>query len=336
MVPTNRIYLFTYKRHNLLPRAVQSLLAQTLEDWVCEVHNDCPGDLFPEQYITSLNDPRFIIKNHETNLGPTASFNLAFAGCPEKYVSILEDDNWWEPGFLKRMSAIMDENPALDVAWSNMRIWKEQQDGSWGNTGKTTWDIPQTGAFYDWPNNLQALGALHSIGAMIYRGEKAKDYLIPANCESAIIEHIRERTFKFPIFLSGEPLANFSQTLQTSRSDKSWIWTSCQIMLLASFVNTAKDYEKTFEETLSFYRRQKPSPVANFFLMLFFLGGKTKLLKYFSLNDWYVFSIWMIKNNLKLIKIQQYLKQNRNVYQFLQQHTSQLYNHHAGQALPGK
>ena len=42
-----RVYLLTYRRNHLLPRALKSLLAQSFTDWVCELHNDDPADLFP-------------------------------------------------------------------------------------------------------------------------------------------------------------------------------------------------------------------------------------------------------------------------------------------------
>ena len=84
-----RVYLFTYERNEMLKRAVNSLLKQTVTDWICEVHNDKPGDEFPSKYINSLNDNRFMIMDHAENLGTTRSFNLAFTGCREKYASML-------------------------------------------------------------------------------------------------------------------------------------------------------------------------------------------------------------------------------------------------------
>ena len=81
-----RVFLATYRRNALLERALASLRAQTAQDWICEVHNDCPGNTYPAEYIDSLNDPRFVIIDHAENLGPVVSFNLAFAGCSEAEV----------------------------------------------------------------------------------------------------------------------------------------------------------------------------------------------------------------------------------------------------------
>src|ERR1700739_258820 len=38
-----RVFVPTYRRPKLLPRALDSLLAQTFTEWECEVHNDDPN-----------------------------------------------------------------------------------------------------------------------------------------------------------------------------------------------------------------------------------------------------------------------------------------------------
>lgn len=321
-----KIYFFTYKRNHLLPRAVQSLIGQTFEDWICEVHNDCPGDMFPSAYLESLNDPRFFIKNHKVNLGGTSSFNLAFSRCEEEYVSILEDDNWWEPDFLQEMIFIMDHNPTIKIAWSNMHIWKEAANNQWVKTGSTTWPVNENDILFNWPDRRQAMGALHSNGAMLYRGKFAKNYTIPDSCDFSIIEGVRERTFEFPIYLKRKPLANFAQTLQTSRSGDSLIWTSSQLLLLGSFIQAAGDQQKTFKETLVFYRKGKPAPVASFFLAVIFILKDPLFIKYFNLSDWLIFSKWLLKNGFKLPRLKKRLKSQQAVYACLLQNTIKLNN----------
>ena len=73
-----RVHLLTYKRPKLLGRALKSLLAQTLQDWTCELHNDAPDDPSPGELCQLINDPRIHYVPHERNLGPTATFNLLF------------------------------------------------------------------------------------------------------------------------------------------------------------------------------------------------------------------------------------------------------------------
>lgn len=313
----------------MLSRAIKSLLDQTFTDWMCEVHNDSPGDTFPGEYVASLNDGRFIIQDHTKNLGGTSSFNLAFAGCEEKYASILEDDNWWEPSFLEEMTALMEAKPDIDVAWSNMRVWIEGDNNSWINTGNTIWPEGKDHLF-TWPQSQQALGAMHSTGAMMYRSINAVKYVIPAETLLDSVELVRERAFKHPIYLHSNVLANFSITAFTNRSGISWKWIVTQVMQLGSFVMAANDKEAAFSGTLSYYREKKSYAVVTFFLVNHFFVKENSLYKYFGARDWYVYIKWLMKTNFKLFAIKKHLKSQAAVYDFLLTNTRDRYNEIAG------
>ena len=314
---TCRIYLFTYQRNNLLPRAIKSLQKQTFTDWICDVHNDDPKDDFPSNYIQSLNDSRFIIKNHTSNLGGTKSFNLAFAGCEENYASILEDDNWWEPKFLQEMINYMDANPTVNVVWNNMILWEELENGEWQNTNKTIWPIKEEVTKFSWPQPNQAMGALHSTGAMMYRGKNANAYAIPDLVLLNSIELVRERSFEYPIALINKPMSNFAITKFTNRSNNPIPWIASQVMLLASFIDGAEEKKKSLLTSLIYYRTQKPTPVANFFLANFFLIKDNSLYLLFNFSDWISIVKWLIKNFTKINQLKKQLEAQEETYQFL-------------------
>jgi glycosyltransferase involved in cell wall biosynthesis len=319
-----RVYLFTHKRNHLLPRAVKSLLDQTFTGWICEVHNDCPEDPFPAGFIASLNDERFIMKSHAVNLGAVVSFNLAFAGCCEAFASILEDDNWWEPDFLKEMIAVMDNNPGIKVSWSNMKLWREEPGNIWTDTGKTTWPDDKSQLF-KWPQARQAMHALHSNGAMLYRGQYASNYLVPPAILFNAIELIRERSFEHPVYLQGKPLANFALTLATTRNSNPYTWIATQVMLLASFIAASPNRNKTMRESLAYYRFQKPIPTANFFLANIFILKDNGLYKHFTVTDWLLFGKWLLGNGHQLNYIRQCLVSQSDTYRFLLKQTQLRY-----------
>ena len=321
-----RVYLFTYKRNNLLSRAVKSLTGQTFRDWVCEVHNDDPQDIFPQQYINSLNDPRFTVHNHTQNMGAVASFNLAFAGCSEKYATMLEDDNWWEPDFLKEAVNLMNGNPTLKVAWSNMHLWQENANDTWTDTGNTTWPVKEGTTYFSWPAPKQIMGALHSNGAMIYRVDLARNYIIPGNALFNAVELIRERSFEHPLCLINKPLANFAITKATHRSNDPYPWIANQIMLVASFVSTAKQKKEAFKLGLQYSRKQKPSPVPNLFLANLLILKDKNLYAFFSFKDWFIILKWLLSNGNKLSKLRTYLFEQKNVYAFLLENTRKRQN----------
>lgn len=313
-----RVYLFTYQRNQLLKRAVGSLLNQTFTDWVCEVHNDMPGDDFPAQYIESLNDTRFTMVDHAVNMGTTAAFNLAFNGCAETYATMLEDDNWWEPTFLSEMIALLDQNPTINIAWSNMQVWQELTNNQWRNCNETLWPVNNDVAFH-WPQPVQALGCLHSTGAMLYRGNNT--YQIPDEALSNSVELIRERCFEYPIYLYSKPLANFSRTLVTSQSSDSIKWTGTQVMMLASYLAKATDQKGTFKGLLKFYRVYQPSPIPAFFLACVIYLRNWNLLLNLNLKDWLITIRWLVANVFKLGSLKDYLKSQKTTWQFLERST---------------
>ena len=232
-----RVFLCTYRRNRLLRRAMASLLAQTFKNWVCELHNDDPGDAFPAQLAAEIADPRITVVAHDRNLGAIRTFNLMYEPRPEKYVSLLEDDNWWEESFLETMVKSMDAHPEVKVGWANMRLWREETDGTWTDLQRTVWDQPPGagGELIQWPDFKQADTALHSQGAMLVRSGHLDAFQVPGETLLEFVEPVRERAMPHPLLFIEQPLANFAQTLNTARDKKSSGRLGHYVLLLASF-----------------------------------------------------------------------------------------------------
>lgn len=236
-MPRVRIHLFTYRRPALLPRAVASLCNQAFTDWVCELHNDAPDDPFPAELIRRTADPRITLRSHERNLGAVASFNLAFSPTPESFVALLEDDNWWEPALLARLLEELDRRPECDMAWANMRLWREAADHTWTDTGRTIWPVTSQPALtIAWPQPLQIDSPLHSHGAMLMRSTALGRGRVPSTTPLDIIEPVRERAFRYPLVFIPEPLGNFALTRDTARSPAAGNWLESQTLQAASFL----------------------------------------------------------------------------------------------------
>ena len=231
-----------------------------------------------------------------------------------------EDDNWWEPTFLAEMIQVMDANADLAIAWCNMHIWKENEDHSWTDTGTSIWPA-QKDTYFTWPQPIAALGCLHSTGAMLYRGDRAKNYKLPDISLSNSVELLRERCFEFPLFLYSKELANFSRTLITSQTKGPVKWTGTQVMMLASFLKSSSDMNLEFKKLLKFYKAQKPSPVAVFYLANYFYLKQTQLLKNFSVADWVNITRWWIRNFLNAENIKTYLQEQKETWEYLEQQT---------------
>jgi hypothetical protein len=285
-----RIFLLTHRRPHLLQRALDSLLRQSLTDWVCELHNDAPGDDSPQRVLAEIapEDPRIHYRPHSRNWGAVASFNHAFAGGPEPYASILEDDNWWHPEFLQRTQAALEDYPSAALAWANMRLWREETDGHWTDTGRDIWQSAPGLAprCFERPVALQAVDALHSNGAMVFRARLSAEALVPSQTPFDIIEPVRERLLSGSLVLVPEVLANFAIGRTTARSPEPGTWMQSQMIVAASFFLRARLSPDT--ASALWHRRRVLRPRSTDALLLAALCGAAprSLLRHSRPGDW--------------------------------------------------
>lgn len=106
----------TYRRPNLLRRAIESVLAQTHEDWLLVVADDGSGD-DTESVIRSYTarDKRIIASPSPQNLGVNATRNRALEillGRDDVHVlTLLDDDDYFLPETLENAASQFDRNP---------------------------------------------------------------------------------------------------------------------------------------------------------------------------------------------------------------------------------
>jgi hypothetical protein len=258
-----RIYIPAYRRPHLLRGALESLMAQTFRDWVAEVHNDDPADDFPGRLAKEISDPRLTCINHPRNLGATAAFNLFFQPATESFTSILEDDNVWEPDFLETMLAAAACHPDVDIFWANMTVRTENSDGTLTDAGRSLWPMPEQPGIrlMPWGDPRQSIGALHSNGAMLVRQRGGCDLTVPG-VPLAFIEPVRERKLPHPIALVETPLARFTFTRTTARSDSRAEHLEMQTMLAATFLRHAPWHPGQLRDLWDWAASQSPPATA--------------------------------------------------------------------------
>ncbi len=284
-----RIFLLTCRRPALLPRALASLRAQTLTDWVCELHNDAPEDTFPRRLVEEMADPRITLHQHEQNWGAVAAFNHAFAGGSEPYASLLEDDNWWEPTFLAEAFSALEREPAANVAWANLRLWCEEADGSWTDTNRTIWQTVAGDSeprLFHWPLPIQSFDALHSNAAMLYRAAASRTALAPQSTPFDIIEPVRERLLSGGWLFLPKPLGNFAQTLLTARAPGRTGWLISQLLVAASYQLAVRPAAPELAATWAALRAQRPPATAVLFHLALSGVRPFALLRHARPGDW--------------------------------------------------
>ena len=321
---TVRIFLPTYRRSRLLERAIASLRAQSFSDWTCEVHNDAPDDDAPAAVVARLGDARFTYRRHPRNLGGTATFNLFFRATPEPFYAMLEDDNAWEPAFLETMLAVAVHHPDVTVFWSNQSVWQEEADGEVRFTGRTVHpfqpgDAPRR---IDWGHPAQILGAVHSHGSALFRSRPGDDFSTPA-VPIALVEGFRERRFPYPLVFVPRPLAQFTITRATARSQDRAEWAVVQTMLAATYLKHAN---LTATEQATLWQRardQQPPATGTLFLAAFAEPACRPGLRHARAGDWMRWTRGAIRHPGVLPRVLRSRRRHADWWDFLDRATAE-------------
>lgn len=106
--PRVSVVVPTYERADLVGRAVDSALAQTVGDLEVVVVDDGSTDGTREA-VEAVADPRVRYLAHETNRGVSAARNTGVEGARGDYVAFLDSDDEWLPRKLERQLAALDD-----------------------------------------------------------------------------------------------------------------------------------------------------------------------------------------------------------------------------------
>jgi glycosyltransferase involved in cell wall biosynthesis len=99
-----------------LPDAVESVLAQGRSD-IEVIVGDEHGTL--RGVVERFADPRLLYRPFAATPGPSAHARTLMNEASGRYLVLMDDDDWWLPGFLAATTARLDADPALGVAFSS-------------------------------------------------------------------------------------------------------------------------------------------------------------------------------------------------------------------------
>ncbi len=117
--PKVSVIIPTHNRAALLPRAVNSVLSQTFQDYEIIIVDDCSPDN-TQDVIAAFSDPRVRSIRHETNRRQSAAINTGIANARGEYIAFLDDDDEWLPAKLECQVQILDSsanNVGLVYGW---------------------------------------------------------------------------------------------------------------------------------------------------------------------------------------------------------------------------
>lgn len=111
----------TFKQAHFLPRAVESLLAQRLQDWELIVVDDGSPDETRAAVQPFLADPRVSYHRLPHNAGLGAALNHASALARGTYLAYLPSDDLYFPQHLERLCSVLAADPGVTLAYGGLR-----------------------------------------------------------------------------------------------------------------------------------------------------------------------------------------------------------------------
>lgn len=103
------IIMPSYQTAAFLEETVNSVLAQTYENWELIIVDDCSTDA-TDDVIARFSDARIRYYKNETNSGAANSRNRALREAKGRYIAFLDSDDLWTAEKLERQIAFMKEN----------------------------------------------------------------------------------------------------------------------------------------------------------------------------------------------------------------------------------
>ncbi len=120
--PSVSVIIATYNREKLLPRALDSLLKQTLHNWECIIVDDGSEDNTFEvanEYL--VKDQRFRYMKHG-NKKPPLTFNSGIQASVGRFVTFLGSDDEYKDKHLQLRYDFMINNPKVDLIQGGVEI----------------------------------------------------------------------------------------------------------------------------------------------------------------------------------------------------------------------
>lgn len=113
--PKISVIMLTYKRAEVMPRALESILNQTYKNFELIIINDGSPDNTDLVIKKYLKDPRIRYYKNKKNQGIAYSRNIGFSLAKGKYIAIMDDDDYALPQRLEKQLTYLENTPQIDA-----------------------------------------------------------------------------------------------------------------------------------------------------------------------------------------------------------------------------
>lgn len=122
-MPKVSVLMPAYNQAAYVAQAIESVFAQTYEDWELIIVDDGSTDNTADVVRRFASSLTYI---YQSNRGCPAALNRAFKMSKGQYISILGSDDLLLPRALEILSHFLDANPSIDIVYSDGYVCDEQ------------------------------------------------------------------------------------------------------------------------------------------------------------------------------------------------------------------
>lgn len=122
--PLVSVIIPVHNRASQVCRAIDSVLAQTLDDFELIVVDDASTDQ-TEDVVRSVTDPRIQYLKHDTNQGAATARNTGVHASSGEYVSFLDSDDQWAPRRLELAVDVFEQQKDIGLVYGGWQ-WVQE------------------------------------------------------------------------------------------------------------------------------------------------------------------------------------------------------------------
>ncbi|MDX2303679.1 MAG: glycosyltransferase family 2 protein [Microscillaceae bacterium] len=125
--PKVSVLIPVYNTEAYIAQTIESVLAQTYQDWELVIVDDCSTDqTFDICRKYTADEPRIRLYKNEKNLGMMPNWNYGITLCRGEYWGKLDADDLWHENMIEECVKILDQSPEVGLVCTSHVIIDEQ------------------------------------------------------------------------------------------------------------------------------------------------------------------------------------------------------------------
>ena len=137
MIPAVTVIVTVYNRTQYLRQALESVFAQTFRSFEIIVTADSANEEI-KAICEAFGRPEVRYRRNPTTLGVALNLRAAMTEARGKYLAVLNDDDAWEPDFLEKLVAPLEQDANRVLAFGDHWVISESGEIDQAQTERTT------------------------------------------------------------------------------------------------------------------------------------------------------------------------------------------------------